>query len=212
MTKKMWFGPLAPPAVTWDVPTPADDSHFVQLLTTMACLLDARYQALEIGCQDASRLTASALNALLNPLLAQASSRLRCLRIWQYQSLGASTIALLARQTPNLRTLEILDGPRLDVKSISALALLPHLEELAIDDVAFSPECPRDELLRQLAACKSLRRLAVPGCFLSRHEIALVIDGCKLTKLAVASQFDEDGQRSIQADHPDCDIDWGYLT
>lgn len=211
MAKKMWFGPLIPPAATWDVPTPTDDSHFSQLLTNMAGLLSSDYDALEIGCDDASRLTAAALNALHAPMLAKASACLQCLRFWEYQSLDASTIALLAQKTPNLRTLEILHGPRLDAEGIRALAGLPQLEELAVDDLAPSPESPREELLGRLASCKSLERLAIPRCFLLQHEIALVINGCELTELAVASQFDEDGQRAIQESHPYCQIQWGYL-
>ena len=209
MYHRNWFGPVGPGGDVWKVPAPSDDQSFKSMLPQMALLSGGRSDApLQIVCEDASGLSANAMEAFRPPFPETAALRMEGLRMSHYKLLGPSTFATLATVTPNVRQIEFLDGAPLDAACIASLAAMPKLDSLAIDKLAAQTLGESLALLEQLGSCKKLSWLALLGCYLGQREIGVVIAACRLEELAVASQYDDEGQRAIQEDHPHCVIHW----
>lgn len=211
MATDAWFGPLSKPSKILDVPPGLDDGDFESYLLAACCLDVNRDEALDLRCDDGSRLSPSALDFFTNPLMARAASLLKALRIRKYRALCASTLRPLAATATNLETLELLFGASLDIDGVDELAKLPVLIELAISGLAETPVVPRMHLIGRLASLKRLQSLGMPHSYLAHREIDAVIEQCNLDELSVASQFDKDGERAIQECHERCTIYWGYL-
>jgi hypothetical protein len=209
MYHRTWFGPIDARGDVWKVPAPSDDQSFNAMLPQIALLSGGRSDVpLEIVCEDASRLSANAMDAFRLPFPETTALRIRSLRMSHYELLGSATFATIAAVMPNIEQIEILDGAPLDAACITSLATMPKLHSLAIDKLAAQTYGESLALLEQLGACKKLSWLALLGCYLLQHEIDTVIAACGLEELAVACQYDDEAQRAIQEDHPGCIIHW----
>lgn len=204
-----WFPPTSSQRL--EVVEPENDQAFEsQLYNSMMLCLKAS-EPVEILCADASRLSPTAFNAFLNPKFDVLCSGVVGLRFRGFTAANAQTLVPLVQRLPGLISLELLKGFTLDHHSVTVLSALPRLSELAVDDLQSSSGVPRKAVIEHLGSLKALERFAVPRCFLLEPEIDAVIDTCHLVELGVANAFDEEGQKAIQENHPDCTIDWGYL-
>jgi len=204
-----WFGPY--PSDAWHFDRPENDQAFSLELynRSMLCLKASRQ--VELLCDDASQLSSAAFDAFLNPELNTLCGLVVAVRFRHFEAANARALVPLVEKLPHIESLEILKGFTLDRACIDVLSRLPKLEELAVDGLQSTEELPSRALIADMAKLKSLRRFAVPRCFLLEHEIDAVIETCHLEELAVANAYDEDGQQAIQEKHEYCKIDWGYM-
>lgn len=191
---------------------PENDQAFeLQLYSQMMLGLKSSEYA-EILCADASRLTSAALDVFLNPKFEVLCDLVVALRFRHFTAANAQTLVPLVEKLPRLRSLELLKDFSLDRDCIDVLSGLPRLRELAAGELSDTDASPRHVVIDHLAKLKALEHLVVPRCGLSSDEIAAVIDACGLYVLAVGSDYDEDSEKSLQATHRNCVIDWGFLV
>ena len=205
-----WFVPRS--CQRFEIVEPENDRAFeLQLYSQMMLRLKSSEYA-EILCADASRLTSAALDVFLNPKFDVLCDLVVALRFRHFTAANAQTLVPLVEKLPNLMTLELLKDFSLDRDCIDVLSGIPRLRELAAGELSDTDASPRHVVIDHLASLKGLEHLVVPRCYLDSDEIAAVIDACNLNVLAVGSNYDEDNEKAIQAQHKNCTIDWGFLA
>ena len=197
---------------SFEIFEPENDQAFeLQLYSQMMLGLKSSEYA-EILCADASRLTSAALDVFLNPKFEVLCDLVVALRFRHFTAANAQTLVPLVEKLPRLRSLELLKDFSLDRDCIDVLSGLPRLRELAAGELSDTDASPRHVVIDHLAKLKALEHLVVPRCCLDLNEIAAVIDACGLYVLAVGNDYDEDSEKSLQATHRNCVIDWGFMS
>ena len=205
-----WFLPRL--CQSFEIFEPENDQAFeLQLYSQMMLGLKSSEYA-EILCADASRLTSAALDVFLNPKFEVLCDLVVALRFRHFTAANAQTLVPLVEKLPRLRSLELLKDFSLDRDCIDVLSGLPRLRELAAGELSDTDASPRHVVIDHLAKLKALEHLVVPRCCLDSDEIAAVIDACGLYVLAVGNDYDEDSEKSLQATHRNCVIDWGFMS
>ena len=205
-----WFLPRL--CQSFEIFEPENDQAFeLQLYSQMMLGLKSCEYA-EILCADASRLTSAALDVFLNPKFEVLCDLVVALRFRHFTAANAQTLVPLVEKLPRLRSLELLKDFSLDRDCIDVLSGLPRLRELAAGELSDTDASPRHVVIDHLAKLKALEHLVVPRCCLDLNEIAAVIDACGLYVLAVGNDYDEDSEKSLQATHRNCVIDWGFMS
>lgn len=205
-----WFVPRS--CQRLEIVEPENDQAFESQLHNQMMLGLKSSEYAEILCADASRLTSAALDVFLNPKFDVLCDLVVALRFRHFTAANARTLVPLVERLPSLTTLELLKGFSLDRECVDVLSGLPRLIELAADGFSDSDASPRHVVIDHLASLKALEHLVVPRCRLDSDEIAAVIDACGLYVLAVDSDYDEDGEKAIQAQHKNCTIDWRFIV
>lgn len=204
-----WFPPRSSQSL--ELVEPESDQDFETQLYNRAMLCLKGSEPVEILCADASRLSAVAFDAFLNPKFDFLCGGVVGLRFRHFTAANAQTLVPLVRRFSGLVVVELLEGFALDRDCVDVLSGLPKLAELAVDGFHSTDESPRQTVIEHLGSLKALERLAVPRCFLLEREIDAVIEACNLVELGVANAYDEDGQKAIQEKHESCTIEWGYM-
>jgi len=205
-----WFVPGS--CQSFEIVEPENDQAFESQLHNQIMLGLRSSEPAEILCADASRLTSAALNVFLNPKFDVLCDLVVGLRFRDFTAANAQTLVPVVEKCSSLRSLELLKDFSLDRDCIDVLSGLPRLRELAAGELSDTDASPRHVVIDHLAKLKTLEHLVVPRCSLDLDEIASVIDACGLYVLAVGNDYDEDSEKSLQAPHRNCVIDWGFMA
>jgi hypothetical protein len=210
MSFPYWFLPGL--CQSFEIFEPENDQAFESQLYSQMMLGLKSSEGVEIVCADASQLTTAALDVFRNPKFEVLCDLVVGLRFRDFTAANVQTLVPVVEKLSSLRSLELLKDFSLDCDCIDVLSGLPRLRELAAGELSDTDASPRHVVIDHLAKLKALEHLVVPRCRLDSDEIAAVIDACGLYVLAVGSDYDEDEEKAIQAQHTNCTIDWGFLA
>jgi len=205
-----WFAPCS--CQHFEIVAPENDQAFESQLYNQIMLGLKSSEYAEIVCADASRLTSAALDVFFNPKFEVLCDLVVGLRFRDFTAANAQTLVPVVEKLPSLRSLELLKDFSLDRDCVRLLSRLPRLRELAAGELSDTDASPRHVVIDDLASLKALEHLVVPRCCLDSDEIAAVIAACDLNVLAVGSDYGEEDETAIQAQHINCTIDWGFLV
>jgi len=197
---------------SFEIVAPENDQKFESELYAQIMLGLKGSEPAAILCADASRLSSAAFNMFLKPEFEVLCSLVVDVRLRHFTAANAQTLVPLVEKMPRLRTLELLKGFSLDRECVDVLSGLPRLRELAADALSGSDASHMYDVIDHPRRLKSLEHLVVPRCYLDSDEIAAVINACGLSVLAVGDRYNEDEEEAIQARHPSCTIDWGFMV
>jgi len=206
-----WFGTPSPSgqSVVYEIPGGVDDARFADLIMIHGVTTPATDGSIAIVCPDGSNLTSAAFDVFTGAVVAAAVPQIEQIKITGFRALTPATLSRLVGRLNRLTELELPDGIELDGSHLVPLSQFPKLDALAVDSLA-PPDHPSwRNGYQDLAVLASLQRLALPQQKIwHEQQIHDLINACGLEELLVQSQYMEDDQRAIQADHDRCEISW----